>query len=105
MISLCNVAYKVVTQVMSNCLRKILPPLIGSEQASFLLSRGVQDNIIIVQKALHTMKASKARHGYMALKIDLEKTDDMLRWDFIKNTLYDMHLPSTLINLIIRIFL
>lgn len=36
----------------------------------------------------------------MAIKIDIEKAYDRLRWDFIENTLKDGHIPWNIINVI-----
>jgi Reverse transcriptase (RNA-dependent DNA polymerase) len=46
---------------------------------------------------MHTKCGKK---GYMAIKVDLEKAYDRLRWTFIRETLEDIGLPSNLINLI-----
>nr|KYP36271.1 LINE-1 reverse transcriptase isogeny [Cajanus cajan] len=38
--------------------------------------------------------------GWMAIKIDLEKAYDRLKWNFVKDTLQDIGLPQTFVNLI-----
>ena len=38
----------------------------------------------------------------MAIKVDLEKAYDMLKWEFIRDTLRDAGFPTTLINLIME---
>ena len=46
------------------------------------------------------MKNKKGSDGYMAIKVDLEKAYDRLKWEFIKNTLEDIRLPLDMINII-----
>ena len=47
-ISLCTVAYKTVTKIISNRLQALLPDFINSQQTSFVLCQHIVDNIIIV---------------------------------------------------------
>lgn len=51
---------------------------------------------MIVQQVLHTMRRKQGETGYMAIKADLEKEYDRLRWSFIEETLKLMGLPRTL---------
>ena len=48
------------------------------------------------------MRKMKGRKNYMAIKIDLEKAYDRLRWDFIHETLSEIGLPVLIINTIIE---
>lgn len=77
-ISLCNVSYKVITKVMANRIRHILPKIISPEQSSFVPGRQIVDNIITYQEIVHSMKKKKGKVGYMMFKIDLEKAYDRL---------------------------
>ena len=36
----------------------------------------------------------------MAIKVDLEKAYDRLKWDFIRNTLMEMRIPQNLVDVI-----
>lgn len=38
----------------------------------------------------------------MAIKVDLEKAYDRVRWEFIHDSLIDAHLPQNLIDIIMR---
>ena len=72
-ISLCNVCYKLITKVIVQRLKNILPELVAPTQTSFVLGRQIGDNIVIMQEILHTMRKMKGKTGWMAIKIDLEK--------------------------------
>jgi len=88
-IGLCNVSYKAITKSIANHLKQVLPKLIAPTQSSFVPGRQISDNIIIAQDMLHTMRRKQGQVGYMAVKIDLEKAYDRLRWPFIHETLLE----------------
>ena len=52
-ISLCNVIYKIITKVLVQCLRNLLPRIVSPLQGSFILGRGTADNIIVAQEVIH----------------------------------------------------
>ncbi|XP_021717958.1 uncharacterized protein LOC110685744 [Chenopodium quinoa] len=101
-IGLCNVAYKMVTKVLVNRIKTILPTLISNTQLSFVPGRQITDNIVIMQEVLHTMRRKQGKKGYMEIKIDFEKAYDRLRWSFIRDTLVQMNLPITMIEVIME---
>jgi hypothetical protein len=47
-IALCNVAYKVVTKIVAQRLRQILPYIISDNQSSFVPGRNTIDNILVL---------------------------------------------------------
>ncbi|XP_061351083.1 uncharacterized protein LOC133296147 [Gastrolobium bilobum] len=101
-ISLCNVIYKIITKTISDRLRDLMPKLISPNQSSFIKGRQSADNIIVAQEVLHSMRSRKGSKGWMMIKVDLEKAYDRLSWNFIRETLRDLSLPSSLANLIGR---
>lgn len=99
-ISLCNVAYKIITKVLVQRLRPYLDYLVEPLQSSFIPGRGTKDNAILAQEIIHYMHHSKAKKGIVAYKIDLEKAYDRVSWD-IELTLRDFGFPDGIINLIL----
>lgn len=63
-------------------------------QSSFVPNRQSRDNIIITQEVIHSMKMKNGEKGWMDIKVDLEKVNDRLSWDFIIHTLKEVGLPS-----------
>lgn len=56
------------------------------EQASFIAGRSINENIILAQEVIHSMRSQKNKK-WMAIKIDLEKAYDRVSWDFIATSL------------------
>lgn len=101
-ISLCTVAYKILTKIIATRLKVVMPTLTLPYQTSFISGRNITDNIIMAQEVIHTMKRKTGKNGWFALKVDLEKAFDRLRWEFIEDTLRDARIPDSLIQLIMR---
>ncbi|OMO59932.1 reverse transcriptase [Corchorus capsularis] len=101
LISLCTVAYKLITKVLVNRLRPLLDDLVAPFQASFIPRRQAADNIFIAQEVIHIVRRSKSKNGLMAIKIDLEKAYDRVSWAFLRETLEVFGFPQRWISLII----
>ncbi|CAL1353594.1 unnamed protein product [Linum trigynum] len=97
-ISLNNVCLKAITKAITNRLKPIMRKLVSPRHSSFIPGRQTTDNIIVLQEVLHSLKKKKGKKGGMVLKIDLEKAYDRLRWDFLRDTLMEIGLPSSWIN-------
>ncbi|GLT41441.1 hypothetical protein SLA2020_155070 [Shorea laevis] len=72
-ISLCNVVVKIITKIMVNKIRPLLTTIVSPTQSSFLPGRGCNDNILVVQEAMHSLKKCTGMVGNFIMKIDLEK--------------------------------
>lgn len=87
-ISLCNVAYKIVTKLLAKRLKKILPSLISDTQATFVEGRLISDNILVVHELLHALNSNnKCSSEHIAIKTDILKAYDRVEWSFLEKTM------------------
>ncbi|CAA0812017.1 Unknown protein [Striga hermonthica] len=100
-ISLCNVVYKFVTKVILYRLRPILIDYIGPEQSAFLPGRGTANNAIVLHEILYKFK-QRQRGCEFAIKIDLDKAYDRVRWKFLRDSLTQMGLDTLSVSLIME---
>ena len=86
-ISLCNVIYKIITKVIVNRLKTLLPLLISPEQIGYVKGRKIIDGIILAHEITHSLNTTK-KYGIL-IKLDLSKAFDKLSWEFIEKMLLD----------------
>jgi hypothetical protein len=101
-ISLCNVSYKIITKIIVNRLKEIIPKVVSPYQTGFVPGRNITENIVIAQEMLHNMTRIKSKVGFFVIKVDLSKAYDRLDWDFIHKILVEVKLPIEMINIIMN---
>lgn len=90
-IALCNVLYKILSKVLANRLKRILPHVISGNQAAFVLSRSINENVLIAFELIHHMKKSFGGHvGDVALKLDISKAYDKVEWGYLRRRMIAM---------------
>lgn len=78
-ISLCTVLQKIVTEVITNRLKPILPNLVDENQGAFVQDRQIIDDGLIAFEIFSFLKNKKReRKGFMALKVDMAKAYDRI---------------------------
>ena len=82
-ISLCNIVYKLITKILANRLKLLLPMIISPFQSAFVPNKNIQDNTILAHELLHSFKNKRGRGGFMFLKLDMEKAFDKIKWNFL----------------------
>ena len=95
LISLCNVIYKIISKVLVNRLKLILPQINTSSQSAFVPGRLITDNVLVAYESLHAMHChKKGKTGSIALKLDISKAYDRVEWSFLKGIMEKMGFPE-----------
>lgn len=102
-ISLCNVIYKLISKVLANRLKPLLPFIVSENQSAFETGRVITDNILMAFKTLHYMKNHQnGNTGFMALKLDMSKTYDRVEWSSLKCLLRKMGFHNKWVDLMME---
>ncbi|KAJ4751955.1 RNA-directed DNA polymerase (reverse transcriptase)-related family protein [Rhynchospora pubera] len=97
-ISVCNVIYKIISQLLSRRLQPFIPNLVSLTQTAFTPGRQIGDNIRVFREVIHTFSLSSFHKPCFCLKADLSKAFDKLNWRFIFTVLHSHGLPKDYID-------
>ena len=68
-------------------MRPLLDKLVSPFQSAFIPSRSIHDNILLSHEIFHKFKKCKGKTAWLAMKLDIEKAYDTLKWDIIDKCL------------------
>jgi hypothetical protein len=88
-ISILNTDYKIITKVLANRLKPILPNIISEDQNGFVLGRLIGQNIRIIKDLIDYCQVEDVK-GLLVF-LDFEKAFDTLNWSFLKHTLKEFN--------------
>jgi hypothetical protein len=101
-IALRNVVYKIISKVIANRLKPLLPSLISEEQTGFVEGWQILDNINHAHELIHTLKTQ--RRGGMIIQLDLAKDYEKINWHHMVKTLeafgFAQHWINWIVNLV-----
>ena len=75
-IELCNVVYKIISKIIANRLKPLLPTLMSEEQAGYVGGMQILNNIIQAHEVVHSLNSNQ--QVGMIIQLDLEKAYDKL---------------------------
>eukprot|EP00253_Pinus_taeda_P008659 PITA_08659 len=97
-ISLCNVSYKIITKIIANRLKNLLPIIISENQGGFVPKRQIIDNVILIQEAIHS-SLIKGERG-MIIKLDMANAFDRVDHSFLRAALKKFGFSSKIVDII-----
>jgi hypothetical protein len=100
-ISLSNVIYKIITKVIANRLKPLLPTIISNEQSGYVEGRQIMDSVILANEVIHSLKTSKI--SGMLIKLDLSKSFDRLSWQYLRSVLESFGFSNHWVDWILKL--
>ena len=99
-ISLGNVVSRIISKVLANQIKQMLPNVISNSQSTFVPNRLIIDNTTIAFELLHRMRnRRKGKKGHMIVKLDISKANDRVEWGFLQRIMLKIGLPDQWVNL------
>lgn len=94
-ISLCNVSSKVISKILIERLKKLLPSIISNNQGGFLLGSKIFENINLVQESILSSRSRGGKGIY--IKINMENSFDGVTHNFLFKTMGRMGFDNAFI--------
>lgn len=96
-ISCFNVLYKVISKILANRLKRILPKLISTNQSVFVKDRLLMENVLLASELVKNYHKSTVS-SRCAVNIDISKEFDSVQWSFFLNILKTIKLPERFVT-------
>ena len=98
---LCNVIYKIVSKILANRLKAMLPRIISESQSAFVRNKHISNDILIAYKFIHALRCQiSSNEGYLVMMLDMSKAYDRVEWPFLLNIMYRMSFSQRWTNMI-----
>ena len=99
-ISLSNVVSRMVSKVLANKVKGILPNIISNAQSAFVLDKLITDNTAVAYEMLHRLRNKRQwKVGHMAIKLDISKAYDRVEWEFLRNIMLKIGFSAKWVDL------
>lgn len=102
-ISLSNVITRIVSKVLANRLKVVIPTLISESQSAFMVNRLITDNILVTFEVTNHISHKKSgKVGEMTLKLDMSDAYDKVEWRGLEQIMYKIGFHDKWINIIMQ---
>ena len=96
-IACCNVLYKVVSKILANRLKRLLPRMIVENQSAFVQGRLLMENVLLASELVKDYHKDGITPRCV-MKIDISKAFDSVQWDFVLKCLGALGFPARFIH-------
>ncbi|KAM2779656.1 hypothetical protein COP1_014906 [Malus domestica] len=74
LISLCNIFFRIISKVMANQLKLLLPAVVSQNQSALVPGRNISDNTILALEISNYLFCKRGgKKGFVSLKLDISK--------------------------------
>ena len=95
--------YKIISKVLANRLKAILPHLITENKSVFLFVRLITYNVLLAFEPMHYLEHKRdGKDCFMAVKVDMSKAYDRVEWGFIEKVMERMDFHERWISLVMH---
>ena len=99
-ISLNNVMSCIVSKVLANRVKSLLPNIISDLHSVFVLDRLISDNTSVAYEMLHRIRnRRKGKSSHMVIKLDNTKAYDHVECEFLRKIMLKLGLAERWVNL------
>jgi len=95
-LTMLNIDYKILTKVLVNRLKDVLPTIVHKDQTCAVKGRDIRDGIALIYNVLHY--AYQENLNGILLSVDHMRAFDIIEWDFILKTLQYFKLGDNFVN-------
>lgn len=95
-ISCCNVIYKVISKLLTNRMKRLIPLFISLNQSAFVKNRLLMENVLLASELVKCYHKDSVTE-ICAVKIDVSKAFDSVQWSFLFAVLAALNFPEKFI--------